>query len=170
MEIKTDRLILRQPTQRDLCDVNSFMAHPEAMRFWSTPPHRDIEHTRRWLQANIDVGTEVRANFLIEFEGRVICEVGAFPLPDFGFILHPDYWRRGFGFEAASAAIKHIFESRSENSLVADVDPRNESSIALLEKLGFRKTGQARATLCVAGEWVDSSYYCLTRPQIQGGE
>jgi [ribosomal protein S5]-alanine N-acetyltransferase len=71
MELKTDRLILRQARQGDLVDVNAFMANPDAMRFWSTPPHETIEHTRMWLQRNIEADAEVSANFFIEFEGRV---------------------------------------------------------------------------------------------------
>ena len=165
MELKTDRLTLRRARQSDLVEGNAFMAHAGAMRYWSTPPHSDIEQTRSWLQAMIDASPQVSADFVIEFEGRAIGEVGTFPLPQFGFILHPDYWRRGFGFEAASAAIGHIFETRAVESLVADVDPRNGGSIALLVKLGFVKTGQAQGTLCVAGEWVDSAYYCLNRPR-----
>ncbi len=133
VELKTDRLTLRQARQSDLVEANAFMAHAGAMRYWSTPPHSDIEQTRSWLQAMIDASPQVSADFVIEFEGRVIGEVGAFPLPQFGFILHPDYWRRGFGFEAASAAIGHIFQTRAVESLVADVDPRNGDSIALLD-------------------------------------
>lgn len=164
MEIRTARLILRRARQSDLAEVNAFMAHVGAMRYWSTPPHETLEHTRSWLQTMIDAPEELSEGFLIEFEGRVIGEVGAFPLPHFGFILHPDCWRRGLGFEAASATVRHIFRTRTVESLVADVDPRNGDSISLLEKLGFRKTGETQSALCVAGEWVDSAYYCLHRP------
>lgn len=115
----------------------------------------------------IDAPEERSEEFLIEFEGRVIGEVGAFPLPHFGFILHPDFWRRGFAFEAASATVRHIMEARAVESLVADVDPRNGESVSLLEKLGFRKTGETKRALCVGGEWVDSAYYCLNRPVEQ---
>jgi RimJ/RimL family protein N-acetyltransferase len=164
VELKTNRLILRRARQSDLAEVNAFMAHPAAMQYWSTPPHKTIAQTRSWLQAMIDAPEAVSEDFLIEFEGRVIGEVGAFPLPEFGFILHPDYWRRGFGFEAAAAAIGHIFATRTIESLIADVDPRNGDSIALLEKLGFSKTDEKQRALCVAGEWVDSAYYRLNRP------
>lgn len=167
MELVTDHLILRRARLCDLADAHSFMSHPAAMRYWSTPPHENIEQTRSWLQALIDASIEVSDDFLIEFEGRVIGEVGAFPLPEFGFILHPDYWRRGFALEAACAAIRHIFATRSVNSLVADVDPRNAGSISLLSKLRFQKTGQAQSTFCVAGEWVDSEYYRLDRRYAQ---
>ena len=144
------------------------MGHREAMRYWSTPPHADLARTRAWLQAMIDAPAEASDDFLIEFEGRVIGEVGSFPLPEFGFILHPDYWRRGLGFEAAFAVIGHIFATRAIDALTADVDPRNEGSIALLANLGFRKSGEAQRTLCVAGEWVDSLYFRLERADFVG--
>ncbi len=163
VELRTDRLILRKARMDDVAEVNAFMGHPGAMQYWSTPPHGDMEQTRRWLQASIDADPAGGVNFLIEFEGRVVGEVGSYPIPQFGFILHPDYWKRGIGFEAGHAVIDHLFATRTLDSLVADVDPRNASSIALLMKLGFLKTGHARATLCVGGEWVDSEYYCLER-------
>lgn len=164
MELRTERLILRKARFDDLAEVNAFMGHAGAMQYWSTPPHADLERTRAWLQAHIDADPEISLNYLIEFEGRVIGEVGSFPIPEFGFILHPDYWGRGIGLEAGRAVIDHLFATRPVDSLVADVDPRNTSSIALLAKLGFLKTGEARATLCVGGEWVDSEYYGMARP------
>ncbi len=167
MEIRTERLTLRPARQSDLADVNAFMRHAKAMRYWSTPPHRNIEQTALWLQNMIHAPLEISANFLIEFDGRAIGEVGAFPLPEFGFIVHPDYWRRGFGFEASTAAIDHIFETRMIDTLLADVDPRNDGSISLLVKLGFQKTGEAHRTFCVGGEWVDSAYFSLNRPNTQ---
>lgn len=164
MKLRTERLVLRKAWLGDLAQVNAFMGNADAMRYWSTPPHPDIEKTRVWLRANIDADPEISLNFLIEFEGRVIGEVGSFPIPEFGFILHPEYWGRGLGFEAARAVIDHLFRTRAVDTLVADVDPRNAGSIALLVKLGFLKTGEARATLCVGGEWVDSAYFGLKRP------
>lgn len=167
MEIRTERLTLRPGRMSDLADVNAFMGHHAAMRYWSTPPHRDIERTSVWLQNMIEAPPEISANFLIEFQGRAIGEVGAFPLPEFGFILHPDYWRRGLGFEASTAAIDHIFETRMIDTLLADVDPRNGGSVSLLAKLGFQKTGEARRTFRVGGQWVDSAYFSLNRPNTQ---
>jgi ribosomal-protein-alanine N-acetyltransferase len=164
VELRTERLILRKARLDDLAEVNAFMGHAGAMQYWSTPPHADLERTLAWLQAHIEADPEISLNYLIELEGRVIGEVGSFPIPEFGFILHPDYWGRGIGLEAGRAVIDHLFATRPVESLVADVDPRNASSIALLVKLGFLKTGEACATLCVGGEWVDSEYYSRTRP------
>jgi RimJ/RimL family protein N-acetyltransferase len=163
VEIRTDRLTLRRARESDLVEVNAFLSHPGAMQYWSTAPHRDLGETRTWLGGMIAAPAETSDDFLIEFGGRVIGHAGSYLLPDFGFILHPDYWRRGLGYEAASAAIHHIFETRTVAALTADVDPRNAGSIGLLTKLGFQKTGEARHTYCIAGEWVDSLYFSLDR-------
>ncbi|MEQ1863555.1 MAG: GNAT family N-acetyltransferase [Micropepsaceae bacterium] len=164
MELKTSRLTLRRAREGDLVEINAIMADPAAMRYWSTAPHRDLEQTRAWLSRRIEASAETSEDFLIELDGCVIGEVGADPLPEFGLILHPDHWRRGLGYEASSAVIGHIFATRAVESLMADVDPRNEGSIALMQKLGFRKSGEAVGTYCIAGEWVDSVYFTLDRP------
>lgn len=166
VDIKTKRLTLRRAHAGDLAAVNAFMGHAGAMRYWSTPPHADLERTRVWLQAMIEAPAEDGDDFLIEFDGRVIGEVGSWPLPEFGFILHPDYWGRGLAFEASRAVIGHIFATRDIGALTAEADPRNGASIALLGKLGFQKTGEAQRTLCVAGEWVDSVYFSLERARF----
>lgn len=165
VELRTSRLKLRRARESDLVDVNAIMADPAAMRYWSTVPHRDLEQTRSWLKRRIAALPETSEDFLIELDGRVIGEVGADPLPEFGLILHPDYWRRGLGYEASSAVIGHIFATHAVAALTADVDPRNEGSIALMKKLGFRKSGEGVGTYCIAGEWVDSVYFTLDRPR-----
>ena len=61
------------------------------------------------------------------------------------------------------AAVAHVFATRDIDDLTADVDPANQASIRLLERLDFVRTGSAEHTWCVGGEWKDSLYYGLTR-------
>ena len=65
--------------------------------------------------------------------------------------------------EAVGAAIDHVFPTLALDELVADVDPGNAASIRLLERLGFVRTGSAKATIEVGGVWMDSLYYSLSR-------
>jgi len=44
------------------------------------------------------------------------------------------------------------------------IDPRNDASRRLLQKLGFHCTRHARNTICSDGVWADSDYYALPRP------
>ena len=164
MHIRTEHLLLRRPRSDDLPAFFAIMSDPRAMRYWSTLPHADLSVTRTWLDNMLGREATGGQHFAIELDGKVIGEVGAGRLPDFGFIVHPDCWGRGFATEASRAAIAHIFAATDTPDLKADVDPRNAASLGVLAKLGFLETGRAERTFLLGEEWCDSIYLALQRP------
>lgn len=163
MEIRTPRLRLRHARPDDLAAMHAVLSDPRATEWWSTPPHFSLEETRGWLDGMVAGNAEGSDDFVIERDGQVIGKAGFYRLPDVGYILHPDHWGLGLASEAVGAAIGHVFETRDLDDLTADVDPANQASIRLLEKLGFVRTGFAEQTWNIGGEWKDSLYYGLTR-------
>lgn len=91
-------------------------------------------------------------------------QIGIWRQPEFGLILHPDDWGRGFASEAARAFIDYTFKTLGAPELTADVDPRNAASLKVLVKLGFVVTGTAEKTFLLGEEWCDSVYLRLERP------
>ena len=164
-ELVTPRLRLRRARESDLEPIHAVLSHPAAMRYWSTPPHTDIAQTRDWLSGMIAGPPGLSDDFVVVFEGRVIGKAGCWRLPDVGYILHPDCWGQGLATEALSAVIGHVFATRPVEALKADVDPRNESSLKLLSRLGFAETHRAARTWLVGEEWCDSVYLALPRPR-----
>ena len=164
MEIRTARLLLRRPRLDDLEAMFEMMSDPVAMRYWSTLPHADREVTRLWLEQKIARTADGGEDFVIEHEGRVIGDVGAGRLPDFGFMLRRDCWGKGFATEASRAFIDHAFRNTAATELRADVDPRNTASLRVLDRLGFAETGRAERTFLLGDEWCDSVYLVLQRP------
>ena len=148
----------------DLEAFYAVMSNPLAMRYWSTLPHSSIEATRTWLAQMIERSASGGEDFVIEFEGRVIGDVGAGRLPEFGFMVDPGYWGRGIATEASRAFIDYVFDATSVEHLTADVDPRNTASLRVLGKLGFGITGTAKCTFLLGEEWCDSVYLALRRP------
>jgi RimJ/RimL family protein N-acetyltransferase len=57
---------------------------------------------------------------------------------DLGYALVPEHWSRGYASEAASAVMTYAGERLGLRRVVAITDVGNQSSIRLLEKLGFR--------------------------------
>ncbi|MGE5175790.1 MAG: GNAT family N-acetyltransferase [Hyphomicrobiales bacterium] len=53
------------------------------------------------------------------------------------YVLFEDAWGQGLAREAIAAMIEHLRAAWGVRHLLADVDPRNRRSIALLEALGF---------------------------------
>lgn len=162
MEIRTPRLTLRTARPEDLAAMHAVLSSAEATRWWSTPPHLDLDQTRQWLDSMIASGPD-HPDFVVEFEGRVVGKAGFFRPPEIGYILHPDVWGRGVAREACAAAIGHLFAVADHATVTADVDPENAASIRLLEALGFVRTGFAERTWNVGGEWKDSFFYALSR-------
>lgn len=60
---------------------------------------------------------------------------------ELGFHLRPEYWHQGYATEAANAVIEYAFREKNVQSLFAGHNPKNAASKRVLEKLGFRYTG-----------------------------
>jgi ribosomal-protein-alanine N-acetyltransferase len=162
-EIRTARLLLRRAVPTDVAAIHAIMSSPEAMRYWSTPPHKTMAETEAWFRNQFFSGDPARDEWIIECEGRTVGNIGIWNAPELGFILHPDVWRQGIGYEAAAAYIRHVFATQPFEAITADVDPRNDASRALLGKLGFIETGRAENTFLIDGVWCHSVYLALAR-------
>lgn len=160
-EIVTERLVLRRTRMDDVTGFHAVFSDPEAMRYWSTPPHLTIEQTREWVASMVAGHTGASDDFVITLGGRVIGKMGAYRLPDFGFILAREHWGKGYASEGLAAFLDHRRRLDPGGRLTADVDPRNAASIGLLEKHGFVETGRAIGTWQVGDEICDSVYLVL---------
>ena len=163
-EILTPRLRLRRARAGDLQALHEVYSQPRAMRYWSTPPHLDLEQTRVWLDSMIQAPPDSSDDYVIEHDGRVIGKAGCWRVPEIGYILHPDAWGQGLAREALTAVIDHAFAGFPIPAIIADVDPRNAASLRLLGRLGFLETHRAARTWLVGDEWCDSVYLALARP------
>jgi [ribosomal protein S5]-alanine N-acetyltransferase len=163
-ELVTPRLRLRPARADDLDAIHAILGDPEAMAYWSSPPHRDLDQTRAWLAGMVDADPAQSCDFVIERDGQVIGKAGCWRLPEVGYILGRAHWGRGLAREALEAVIGHVFATYPVAALVADVDPRNARSLALLARLGFVETGRAERTIQVGGVWCDSVFLSLARP------
>ena len=137
------------------------------MLYWSTPPHEDLEVTRKWLRSMIEIAPGEGEDFIVEHGGRVVGKAGLFRFPEIGFILHPDSWRRGLAREALEPVLDRAFAVHGLERVVADVDPHNAASLSLLGRLGFRETGRRERTYRIGGKWCDSVDLALDRSDWQ---
>lgn len=159
-EIRTPRLLLRRAEQADAAAMHRIMSAAAAMRFWSTPPHSAIEETEQWMAAMADADLAISDDFIVTLDGALIGKLGAWTLPEVGFLIDPVHWGKGYASEALGAFLERRRRLGS-TELTADVDPRNLRSIRLLERHGFVETGRAAGTWQLGEELCDSIYYAL---------
>ena len=164
MILTTKRLRLRGPAPDDLDKMFAVYSNPDAMRYWSTPPHESREVTQDLLNRRIARWKQSQVNFQIEMAGQYIGNAGNFRDKEIGFIIHPNYWRQGILSEAMGAIIPHLWDMTDHEQLTADADPKNAASCGLLRSLGFGETHRANNTFYINGISSDSVYFALPRP------
>lgn len=160
-EIRTERLVLRRARLEDARPMHAIMSDPKAMRYWSSLPHADLSETERWMESMVAMTDDMSDDFIVTLDGALIGKLGAWKLPEIGFLIDPAHWGKGYASEGLGAFISRR-RAMGTPELTADVDPRNRSSLALLERNGFVETGRASGTWQVGEELCDSVYLKLT--------
>lgn len=170
--LRTGRLVLRPFENEDAADLLRVFAEPEVVRYWSSGAWTDIAQAEAMIaearQAYRDGGLARYAIALADTNRLIgICNLRGFfeqnRRCELGYALGRAYWGQGFAAEALEALLDHAFHVLDINRIEADIDPRNEASARLLEKLGFRREGYMPERWIVHGEKADTAFYGLLR-------
>ena len=85
---------------------------------------------------------------------------------EIGWVLHPDYHRRGYASEAALALLRYGFTALNLHRIIATCQPENPASYGVMEKIGMRREGHFRQCIYQGihegkEEWWDEYFYAL---------
>ena len=89
---------------------------------------------------------------------------GPFQACHLGFSLAQRHQGKGYMVEALQAAIAHAFHAMQLHRIMANYQPGNDRSAALLQRLGFEREGLARRYLKINGHWADHVLTSLINP------
>ncbi|HZI88638.1 MAG TPA: GNAT family N-acetyltransferase [Pyrinomonadaceae bacterium] len=144
---ETERLVLRRMTADDAEFICKLVNEPSFLRFIGDKGVRNEADAVRYIQ-NGPVANYQRFGFgqyVVELKNERVpigmCGLtrkDALPAPDVGFAFLPEFWSKGYAFEAASAVMNYSRNVLGLRKLVAVTLPDNESSIKLLEKIGLK--------------------------------
>ncbi len=142
--LETERLMLRRPTLADVKAIARLANDRRIAENTRRLPHPySQDHAVEFVRATAAHRRE--AVFLIEHHGEPIGVVGLDSsdreAPELGYWLGVDFWDRGFGTEAARAAIDFFFEELDNDRLYAGARVTNPASRNILEKCGFQWCG-----------------------------
>lgn len=83
--------------------------------------------------------------------------------PELGYWLGEPFWRQGYMSEAAEAVVTHAFNTAKLAVLYSGCRIENTASRAVLEKLGFERTGERSRYSVSLGRDVPSYRFILRR-------
>ena len=170
--LQTARLTLRPFRASDAVPLFDIFSDTEVVRFWSGAAWTDMGQAEKMIEEALqgvgDNGILRYAIALSETDKLIgICNLRGFfeqnRRCELGYALGRAWWGRGFAGEALEALLGHAFGPLDLNRIEADIDPRNDASARLLERLGFRQEGYMPERWIVHGEKADTAFYGLLK-------
>jgi ribosomal-protein-alanine N-acetyltransferase len=146
----------------DAEDMFDYAKRPEVTKYLLWREHEDIYFTLDYL--NYINRRYALGDFydwaIIERESRRMigtCGFTKIDVPnnsaEIGYVLNPDFHRRGFGSEAVKRVLKFGFEELGLNRIEARFMQGNEASLALMKSVGMTFEGYMRDLIFVKGSY-----------------
>ena len=148
----TERLVLRSWRPSDRAPFARLNADPEVMRFVGdgAPLTRTQSDAlldaveAHWHEHRFGLWCAAARDELDVCLGFVGLAVPSFlptvlPAVEVGWRLARPAWGRGLATEGARASLRHAFQGLGLQALISIIDPANERSIRVAEKLGMRR-------------------------------
>ena len=159
--------ILEQPTARRLDEFLAAVARSRKLHNkWASPPRtkeqflENLKRFRRESHLGYWVCTEAG-----ELAGVInISEIvrGVFCSGYLGYYAFVPYNGRGYMKRGLSAVLSEAFSKHRLHRLEANIQPDNEASRHLVQRLGFRLEGFSPRYLKLAGRWRDHERWAIT--------
>lgn len=184
LSLHTPRLLLRPLAPGDAADLLAIHADERVMRYGNELPWSSLEQAATFIARDgegmaagrhLCLGLVTMGADLGGSPGRLIgtCTLFSFlrgsRRAELGFALASSAWGHGWMSEALRAMLDHAFGPLDLNRVEADTDPRNEPSVRLLQRLGFRAEGVLRERWLIDGQPSDSAMFGLLQREWRAG-
>ena len=177
MELKTNRLILRDLKEADKKVLPSLVNDLDVSRYLAVVPFPYTQKDADWFVEHCkeEYKKKPRENYELGIELQETRElVGVIGLTDvntwnnratLGYWLAKNYWRRGYMYEALQGLLQYAFTKLNLNRIDISADIRNEASNNLIKKIGSTFEGVARKHTRIksTGEVCDTNMYGLLK-------
>jgi RimJ/RimL family protein N-acetyltransferase len=171
-ELKSLRLVLRPIEIGDNADIFKYRADAQTNKYqgWIPKTIEDVDEFIAKNPAKFNLPETWFQLVIIEKESeKLIGDVGVHFFGEenmqveLGCTLDANFQRKGYATEALTAIIDFLFNELKKHRIIGSVDPRNKPSLAMMDRLGFRKEAHFKKSLYINGEWVDDVIYALLK-------
>jgi RimJ/RimL family protein N-acetyltransferase len=169
--LKSERIFLRPLVMKDSQEIFSYRSDPEVYKYQSWQPHTiaDVEEFLKtrivnepdlpgtWFQLAIcKINSEefigdCGMHFLKDDPGQV----------EIGITLNKKYQGFGYATEAMKLIFKYVFSDLKKHRIFGSVDPDNQASIRLLDRMKMRKEAHFIESVRIGDHWCDDVIYAI---------
>jgi [ribosomal protein S5]-alanine N-acetyltransferase len=161
MELRTERLMLREFRLDDEVAVHRYGSDEEVTRYLTWGPNSPTDTTAYLKQVAREAAREPRTSFTLAVATLDDELIGVANLTttdtqatsELGYVLAKDQWGHGYATEVARRLIVFGFDELGLRRITAACHPENFASARVLEKAGMHFEKTIRDHLRVRGGW-----------------
>ena len=168
-ELVTPRLLLRQLNHADIPAIFFLRSDETVLQFIGREPavsHKEAEDFIERVNKNATTNEGILWGITMkEHTAKVIGTICYWNLQpenyraEIGYVLHPQYWRKGIMTEAIGAVLNYGFDVMKLHSIEGRIGAGNWASAAILEKTGFVKEAHLKEEFFFRGKFLDTIIY-----------
>lgn len=175
--LETGRLIMRKILPSDCADMYDYSSRSETSRYLLWSPHESPRYTKKYLSfIQSAYRNETFYDFaLVDKEtGKMIgtCGFTSFDLQnnsaEIGYVLHPDFWGKGFAKEAVMRLMTFGFAELRLHRMTAKIMTQNAASKRVAEKCGMRHEAHRIEAMLIKGTYETIDEYAILAKEFYG--
>jgi ribosomal-protein-alanine N-acetyltransferase len=172
--IETKRLLLRLTTQANAEALYQLRSDERVMQYIDRPRPASIDDITALIQKlhnNVEANMGIEWGITYKEDNTYIGTISFHRLikehfrAEIGYLLHPDYQRRGIMDEAIKAVLDYGFNIMKLHSIEAHIAPANIASQQLLERNNFIREAYFHENHYWNGAFHDTAVYSLLTPK-----
>lgn len=174
LPIKSARFLLRPLARADASALHRLYGDASFMQYAGIEPWTDPETALQFLDRSDQQrrsGTALRLGVEEDGEFVGICSIlnidASNRRGEIGYGVMPGKWGKGIARESTAAVVAFAFLTLHLNRLEAFVDPRNTSSIRVLEHIGFTYEATLSQRILTRSGPCDSNLYRILKRDWQ---
>jgi len=174
--LESERLLFREMSLSDSKDLFLIRSNDDVMRFMDTCKMESINDSEELIQfcsETYKTGNGINWVIIEKCSNNFIGYFGFWRIikehcrAEIGYALNQRYWGLGYMTECLKTMMKFGLKELQLHSVEANVNPHNEKSIKLLEKIGFQKEAYLRESFLYDNKFLDTVTYSLLEKDLK---
>jgi len=174
-EFESERLLFRKFLLSDAKDLLLIRSNDAVMKYLDIARFESIADVEKMVQTvseSYDNETGINWGIVEKHSNNFIGYFGFWRMipehcrAEIGYALKPEYWGRGYMYETINRMVRFGFKNMNLHSIEANVNPDNDKSKKVLEKIGFKKEAYFRENYLFNNRFLDSIIYSLLEKDL----
>jgi|SRR6185436_18186841 len=168
--LESERLVFQQIVASDAPDIFELRTNEKVLRYSDRAPMKNMQEAMdmvKKISDSFENNEAIAWAMKLKETGKTVGHITFWRIikehhrAEIGYAMFPEYWGKGFMTEAIQRVIDYGFSEIKFHSIEANVNPNNQPSIKLLERVGFIREAYFKENYYFNGKFMDSAIYSL---------